>query len=120
MEEARIASSHADIPHVKPVSFIYKDNIIFVATDYDTRTFKNLKINPKIALTIDVYKSGNHKAVCLQGNATILEEGEEFLKIYKVFEKKFAWVRNEPWKEKEAPIIKIISTNKTVWGLDKQ
>ena len=117
IEDARIATSHADIPHVKPVSFIYHDNIIFIATDYKTRTFKNIKINPKASLVIDVYESGKHKAVCIQGKVEILEKGQEFIQIYKIFEKKFAWVKNEPWKENEAPFLKSISTNKISWGL---
>ncbi len=117
LEEARIATSHADIPHVKPVSFIYCNDIIFIATDYHTRTFKNIKINPKASITIDVYEPGKHKAVCIQGKVEILEKGQEFLDIYKMFEKKFAWVRNEPWKENEAPFLKIIATSKTSWGL---
>ncbi len=117
MEEARIATSHNDIPHVKPVSFIYHTKNIFIATDYKTRTLKNLKINPKVSVTIDIYQSGKHKAVCIQGKAKVLEKGQEFQEIYKIFEKKFAWVRNEPWKENEAPFIKIIATNKTSWGI---
>ena len=117
IEEARIATSHADIPHVKPVSFIYHDNIIFIATDYQTRTFKNIKINPKASVAIDVYESGKHRAICIQGKVKIIEEGQEFIQIYKMFENKFAWVRNEPWKENEAPFLKIITTNKTSWGL---
>lgn len=117
MEEARIATSHADRPHVKPVSFIYHDNCIFIATDYQTRTFKNVKINPNTSIVIDIYESGKHKAVCIQGKIMILETGQEFLQIYKIFEKKFAWVRNEPWKENEAPFLKIIATNKISWGL---
>lgn len=117
IEEARIATSHKDIPHVKPVSFIFHDKIIFIATDYHTRTFKNAKINPKTSIVVDVYEPGKHKAVCIQGRIEILENGPEFLYIYKIFEKKFAWVRNEPWKENESPFLKIITTNKTSWGL---
>ena len=117
IEEARIGTSHADIPHVKPVSFIYHNNIILIATDYQTRTFKNVKINPKVGVTIDVYESGKHRAICIQGKVEILEKGQEFLQVYKMFEKKFEWVRNEPWKENEAPFLKIITINKTSWGL---
>jgi nitroimidazol reductase NimA-like FMN-containing flavoprotein (pyridoxamine 5'-phosphate oxidase superfamily) len=117
IEEARIATSHEDIPHVKPVSFIYHDNIIFIATDYKTRTFKNVKINPRASIVIDVYESGKHKAVCIQGKVEIIEKGQEFIQIYKIFEKKFEWVRNEPWKENEAPFLKIITANKISWGL---
>lgn len=120
IEEARIATSHADIPHVKPVSFIYHNDIIFIATDYQTRTFKNLQVNPRASITIDIYESGKHKAVCIQGRVEILEKGHEFLEIYKIFEKKFAWVRNEPWKENEAPFLKIITTNKISWGINQK
>lgn len=120
IEEARIATSHADIPHVKPVSFIYHKGIIFIATDYQTRTFKNLQVNPRASATIDIYESGKHKAVCIQGRVEILEKGQEFLEIYKIFEKKFAWVRNEPWKENEAPFLKNITTNKISWGINQK
>ena len=117
IEEARIATSHADIPHVKPVSFIYYNNHIIIATDYQTRKFKNIKLNPKVSVVIDIYESGKHRAVCIQGKVEIIEKGDEFLQFYKIFEKKFAWVRNDPWKENEAPFLKIIATNKTSWGL---
>ena len=48
LEEARIATSHNDVPHVKPVSFVFHDNMIIIATDYKTRAFRNIKFNPII------------------------------------------------------------------------
>ncbi|QLH02752.1 pyridoxamine 5'-phosphate oxidase [Nitrosopumilus cobalaminigenes] len=117
IEEARLATSHDDIPHVKPVSFVFIDNSIVVATDYKTRTFLNLKSNPNVGIVIDVYKSGNHKAICIQGDCEIIENGEEFKKIYDIFYSKFSWVRKDPWKENEAPFLKIITKNKTSWGI---
>ncbi len=116
-EEARIATSHNDIPHVKPVSFVYHDNSIIIATDYDTRTFSNIKLNKNTGIVMDVYKSGGHKAVCIQGTAEIIENGIEFKKIYEIFYQKFEWVRKDPWKEKEAPFLKIIPNNIVSWGL---
>ncbi len=117
LEEARIATSHDNIPHVKPVSFIFMDNSIIVATDYKTRTFSNIRSNSKVGIVIDIYKHGGHKAICIQGEAKTIEEGAEFKKLYDVFYEKFAWVRREPWKEKEAPFLKIMPNNKTSWGL---
>ena len=117
LEEARIATSHNNIPHVKPVSFVFHEGKIIVATDYDTRTFTNIKINSNTAVTIDIYKSGDHKAVCIQGKSEIIEKGLEFKKFYDIFYKKFQWVRNDPWKENEAPFLKIITDNKLSWGL---
>jgi len=117
MEECRMATSHDDMPHVKPVSFAFYNNTIYIATDYETRAFKNLEKNPKVAVVIDKYVPNSHKAVYVQGDVIILEKGKEFLEIYNVFYKKFEWVRNQPWNEGEAPFIKIIPTNKSSWGL---
>ncbi|MFB5620829.1 MAG: pyridoxamine 5'-phosphate oxidase family protein [Nitrosopumilus sp.] len=118
LEEARIATSHNDIPHVKPVSFVKINNSIIIATDYDTRTYTNIKFNRNVGIVIDIYKSGNHKAICIQGKAEIIENGEEFKKIYEIFFKKFQWVRDDPWNENEAPFLKIIPATKISWGLD--
>ena len=118
LEEARIATSHDYIPHVKPVSFVFYDNAILVATDYDTRTFTNVKSNPHTSIVIDIYKSGDHKAICIQGKTEIVEKGPEFRKFYNIFHKKFDWVKKEPWKEGEAPFLKIIPNNKVSWGLN--
>ncbi|AFS80954.1 pyridoxamine 5'-phosphate oxidase-like FMN-binding protein [Candidatus Nitrosopumilus koreensis AR1] len=120
LEEARIATSHNDIPHVKPVSFILNENTIIIATDYETRTYLNLKTNPNASVVIDIYKSGGHKAVLIQGKTEIIEKGEEFKKLYNKFFEKFEWVRRDPWKENEAPFLKIIPKNKISWGLDEK
>ena len=118
LEEARIATCHDGIPHVKPVSFVFYQEFVFVATDYETRTFQNIKKNPRAAISIDVYKSGGHRAVCFQGNIEILERGVEFKTIYQVFYNKFKWVRDDPWKQGEAPFLKLIPKNKTSWGIN--
>jgi len=118
LEEARIATSHDNISHVKPVSFIFWKDLILVATDYKTRTFSNIKLNANTSIVIDIYKSGNHKAVCIQGKSEIIEKGLEFSEFYDLFYKKFQWVRKDPWKENEAPFLKIIPNNKVSWGLD--
>ena len=118
MEECRVATAHNNIPHVKPVSYIYENESILIATDYDTRTYKNLLENLKAAVSIDIYKNKAHQAVCIQGNVQIIENGEEFLRIYKKFHEKFEWVKSQPWEENEAPFIKITPFSKTSWGLE--
>lgn len=119
LEESRLATCHDNIPHVKPVSYIFQNNAIFIATDYETRTFQNIMKNPKIAIVVDQYKTHEHKAICIQGRVEIIDKGEEFGIIYQKFFNKFKWVRDDPWKENEAPFLKIITTNKTSWGLKK-
>lgn len=117
MEECRLATVKDLMPHVKPVSYIFFENAFFVATDYDTVTYGNIVKNPKVGLVVDTYSPGKHKAVCCQGEVSVLENGKEFLEIYQQFFKKFPWVRNDPWKENEAPILKIVPNRKTSWGL---
>lgn len=117
MEECRIATSHDNIPHVKPVSYIYEDGTVIIATDYDTRMYKNLLKNPLAAISIDIYKDKAHSAICMQGKVTIIENGKEFLRLYNKFHDRFEWVRNQPWVENEAPFIKIVPFRKSSWGL---
>ena len=88
LEECRIATSHEDIPHVKPVSYIFTNDVFYIATDYETRTYKNLRKNSKAALVVDIYKHGAHEAICIQGKTTIIENGDKFLEIYAEFHKK--------------------------------
>lgn len=117
IEEARFATVGKSLPHVKPVSFIFEDDAFYIATDYKTRTYKNIKQNPQAAISIDIYKPGGHKAVLAQGQVRIIEKGQEFKKIYEIFFKKFEWVRRDPWVEEEAPFLKLVPTTKTSWGL---
>ena len=117
-EVCRVSTSHNDIPHITPVTYIYEKNFLFFATDYETRKYKNIKVNNKIAVAIDTYSSSvENKAVIMQGIADIIERGREFRNLYRKFNKKFEWVRKDPWKEGEAPFIKIKVTNKLSWGL---
>jgi nitroimidazol reductase NimA-like FMN-containing flavoprotein (pyridoxamine 5'-phosphate oxidase superfamily) len=118
MEATRFATCHDNIPHVKPVSYIFHQGNIMIATDYDTRSFQNIKKNPHAAIVIDWYKSGAHKAVVLQGKVDIIENGIEFLTIYQLFFNKFKWVQDDPWRENEAPFLKIVPTNKSSWGIN--
>jgi nitroimidazol reductase NimA-like FMN-containing flavoprotein (pyridoxamine 5'-phosphate oxidase superfamily) len=116
-EGCRIATCTKDVPHIAPVSYYFEDGFFYFATDYDTKKYANLKKNDKIAISVDIYLPEKHKAVVVQGHATFIEKGPQFKKLYEIFYKKFAWVRENPWKEKEAPFVKITPKTKISWGL---
>jgi len=116
-ECCRLATCHDNIPHVVPVSYIFEDNQFYFATDFETIKYENIIKNNHVALVIDVYDSVDNKAVCIQGTATIIDKGNDFARLYKVFEKRFEWVRIDPWDEGEAPFIRVKPTNKVSWGL---
>ena len=116
----RVATSHNDIPHIVPVNYIHENNFIYFATDYGTKKYQNLQKNKRIAVVVDVYNSSlNNKALVIQGTAELIERGDEFKRMYKIFEKKFEWVRNDPWKEGDAPFVKVQPAEKVSWGLDE-
>lgn len=117
-EACRIATCHGGIPHVVPVSYIFENGSFFIATDFETRKYENIKVNKAVALVVDIYSSVGNTAVCIQGTAEIIESGDEFSRLYKKFHDRFEWVRRDPWKEGEAPFVRITPTNKTSWGFE--
>ncbi len=117
-EICRIATSHNDKPHVVPVCYIYTDNFFYFATDYDTKKYHNLTNNKMICMIIDEYNpTCENKAIMINGSVNFIERGSKFLELYKIFEKKFSWVKKNPWKENEAPFVQIKINTKTSWGL---
>jgi nitroimidazol reductase NimA-like FMN-containing flavoprotein (pyridoxamine 5'-phosphate oxidase superfamily) len=117
-EACRIATCRNDVPHVVPVSYLFKDDAFYFATDYGTKKLENLKANRNVALTVDVYSSVGNKAVCIQGHTSLIELGSEFVKLYDLFYSKFEWVRRSPWKPGEAPFVKVVPFAKVSWGLE--
>jgi len=115
-ELPRLATISPDqIPHVVPVCYVYLSGNFLVATDYETKKYRNLLKNDKVAILVDTYMP--NRGILIQGRAETLEEGREFRDVYALFYRKFSWVRVDPWEEGEAPFIKIRPLRKTSWGL---
>ncbi len=101
-----------------PVSYIWSEGFVYVVTDYGTRKLKNLKENLHAAVLVDT-GSYARKAVLISGRVELIEKGEEYQRIYKMFHSKLDWVKRAPWKEGEAPFVKITPMFKTGWGLGR-
>lgn len=101
-------------PHVVPVSYVWHDGAPYIVTDYGTRKLKNLRENPNAAILIDT--AGTQKLLLISGPVTIIEKGEEYRTLYKIFHSKLDWVRRGPWKEGEAPFVRINPNFKAGWG----
>jgi uncharacterized protein len=102
-------------PHVVPVSCVWDNGHAYIVTDYGTRKLKNLRENPNAAILVDT--AGTRKLLLISGPVEIIEKGEEYRRLYKLFYSRLDWVKRDPWKEGEAPFIKITPTFKTGWGL---
>lgn len=103
------------MPHVVPVSYVFENGAFLIAVDYETKKYRNLLGNDRVALVVDT--ASPNRAVIVQGHAEIFERGPEFRRAYKVFHKRLSWVRANPWKEGEAPFIRIKPLTKASWGL---
>ena len=77
-ECCRIATCHENISHVVRVSYVFEDILFFFATDFNTRKYRNLIKNSRIALVIESYNSVGNKAICVQGRTATIDRGKEF------------------------------------------
>ena len=117
-EMCRFASaSKSGEPHVVPVSYVWDDNSAYIVTDYGTRKLRNLRANPQAAILVDT--AGTQKLLLISGPVELIEKGEEYRRLYKLFHSKLDWVKRDPWKEGEAPFVKLTPTFKSGWGLGK-
>ncbi|TVP42049.1 pyridoxamine 5'-phosphate oxidase family protein [Candidatus Nitrosocosmicus arcticus] len=117
-ECCRLATSFKDRPHVVPVSYIYENNFFYISTDYHTKKLYNVNKNPNVSLAVDIYKPNQNKGIVVNGIVRLIENGQIYDKIYLLFYRKFEWVRNDPWKEGEAPFLEIKPYEKTSWGIN--
>ena len=100
-------------PLVTPVSYILVRDSFYIATDYDTTKYRHLKENPRASLVVDSISP--NRAVVIQGDATLIEEGRRFEDVYSRFYERFGWVRSDPWKAGEAPFICVTPRTKSSW-----
>ena len=108
-------ASRTGEPHVVPVSYVWYEGSPYIVTDYKTKKLKNLRENPHAAILVDT--AGTQKLLLISGPVSIIEKGEEYRKLYKIFHSKLDWVRRDPWKEGEAPFVRINPTFKAGWGI---
>jgi nitroimidazol reductase NimA-like FMN-containing flavoprotein (pyridoxamine 5'-phosphate oxidase superfamily) len=113
----RIATCYNDLPHVTPVSYIFDKGKFYFATEYNTLKYANLNKNNRLSLVVDMTESKKNKAVVTRGVTKFIHKGRKFQKLYGMFYKKFDWVRNDPWKEGDAPFVEVIPKTKVSWGL---
>lgn len=104
-------------PQTTPISHLFHKGYIYFATDYGTKKLENIKKNNKVSILVDVF-ARQPKGLTIQGYATIIEKGNEFVKIEKLFEKRYSYYKANPFKEGEAPIIKIEPVTKKSWGVN--
>jgi nitroimidazol reductase NimA-like FMN-containing flavoprotein (pyridoxamine 5'-phosphate oxidase superfamily) len=116
-EICRVATCKNNLPHVTPVSYIFNDGKFYFATDYNTVKYANLKKNNRISLVVDTVQNNKNIAIVTMGIAKLIHSRKKFENLYDLFYDRFEWVRQDPWKEGEAPFVMVIPKSKVSWGI---
>jgi nitroimidazol reductase NimA-like FMN-containing flavoprotein (pyridoxamine 5'-phosphate oxidase superfamily) len=116
-EICRVGTCKNNLPHVTPVSYIFNDGKLYFATDYNTVKYANLKKNNRISLVVDTVQNNKNIAIVTMGIAKFIHRGKKFENLYDLFYDRFEWVREDPWKQGEAPFVMVIPKSKVSWGI---
>lgn len=116
-EICRVATCKNNLPHVTPVSYIFNDGKFYFATDYNTVKYANLKKNNRISLVVDTFENNKNSAIVIMGITIFIQRGKKFENLYDLFYDRFEWVRDDPWKQDEAPFVMVIPKSKVSWGI---
>ena len=116
-EVCRLATASKEgMPHVTPVIYALDKDSFVVAIDYGTKKLANLRANPFASLVVDEY-GRKHRAIMVQGRCQVFETGAEYRRLLRVLFDRFEYYRANPWREGEAPIIRIAADKVVSWGL---
>jgi nitroimidazol reductase NimA-like FMN-containing flavoprotein (pyridoxamine 5'-phosphate oxidase superfamily) len=118
----RVATaSEAGMPHLVPVCAVVDGGKIFFASGDDGRKVLNLRANPRIAVTVDLYSDAwSHlKGVMVQGTATLVEGGARFRKIRRLLYAKYPqYPREAALAESDSVVVEVTPTHVFSWGVD--
>jgi nitroimidazol reductase NimA-like FMN-containing flavoprotein (pyridoxamine 5'-phosphate oxidase superfamily) len=116
----RLATAgRAGVPHVVPVCHVLVDGKLYIGSDRDARKVRNLRANPRAAVTVDLYADdwSHLKGVMIQGTTRFIEGGPRFRRIRRALYEKYPQYPDESaLTEREAVIIEITPTHAFAWG----
>jgi len=117
----RVATAdEAGMPHLVPVCHVVAGGKIYFASGNDGRKVLNLKANPRVALTVDLYSEAwaHLKGVMVQGTATLIEKGPRFRKTRALLYRKYPQYPDEAaLDESDSVIVEVTPTHVFSWGV---
>ncbi len=109
------------VPHLAPVCQVVADGKIYFASGNDGRKVLNIRENPKVAVTVDLYSDdwANLKGAMIQGTAQLLERGPRYRRIRRLLYDKYPQYPDEAaLDESDSVIIEVVPDHVLTWGLD--
>ena len=108
-------------PHLVPVCHVLAGDKIYFGSGDDARKVKNLKDNPQVAVTIDLYSDdwAQLRGVMVQGTARLIERGPRFKQARDRLYEKYPHYREEAaLSPSDSVIVEVTPTHVFTWGLD--
>jgi len=125
-----------DQPHITPMFFVFDEtnNNFYVMTSSDSKKMKNLKVNSKVSLSVDVRDAMNpfnNRGVMVQGKATVekciksipaVGDDEELMATCEDFQRKYSALLREAkfpinveYQKFSETLVRIIPDKMTYW-----
>ena len=118
----RVATASAEgQPHLVPVCHVLAGGKLYIGSGDDAAKVRNLKANPKITVTVDLYSDhwASLKGVMVQGRAKLIERGPAFQRAKrKLYEKYTQYAKEAALSPSDSVILEVTPTHVFSWGLD--
>jgi nitroimidazol reductase NimA-like FMN-containing flavoprotein (pyridoxamine 5'-phosphate oxidase superfamily) len=108
-------------PHLVPVCHVVADGKIYFGSGNDAQKVLNLRANPRLAVTVDLYSDAwaNLKGVMVQGTARLIDKGSRFKKIRTLLYRKYPQYPDDAaLDESDSVIVEVTPTHVFSWGLE--
>lgn len=108
-------------PHLVPVVHVLAGDKIYFGSGDDGRKVKNLRENPQIAITIDLYSDdwSQLRGVMVQGTARLIERGPRFKQARsRLYAKYSQYSKEAAISPSDSVVVEVTPTHIFTWGLD--
>lgn len=108
-------------PHLVPVVHVLAGDKIYFGSGNDGRKVQNLRANPQVAITVDLYSEdwSQLRGVMVQGTARIIERGPRFKQARsRLYAKYSQYAREAALSPSDSVIVEVTPTHVFSWGLD--
>lgn len=109
------------VPHLVPVCHVVADGKIYFASGDDGRKVLNIRDNPRVTVTVDLYSDdwAHLKGAMIQGEAQLIERGPRFRRVRRLLYDKYPQYPDEAaLDESDSVIIEVVPDHVLTWGLD--
>ena len=111
--------SAEEVPHLIPVCHALIGQKLYVGSGKDATKVRNLRTNPRIALTFDEYSDhwSSLRGVMVQGRARLIERGPEFTRAREaLYEKYPQYAKEAALSPSDSVVVEVTPTNVFTWG----